>query len=417
MRIVTRVGIYAISLIAWGFILAKGRPAPSAGRPAVPWLIAASAWLVLSLANPGLNSPASGLAQIFLNLAILAPAFWAAAALASRKQVGRLMVILLICNACSSLVGIGQVLRPGTFNPPNIALDANMTSTDDVSIEGADGRMIMRPCGLSDSPGFGSASAGLIAALLGIGWTLRPIAPWRRLISLGLAFAGLVVLYFSQVRLMLLVLIGSAATLMILLAAQREFRKLTLMGAASALIFAGAVTWVATVGGDGMMERYQALLEDDPTKVFDQNRGGFLWHTINYVLPDYPLGAGLGRWGQMYAYFGDKSVSDTHGAVWVELQFTGWVIDGGVPLVIAYAGALAVAMLDLARIALRGRDRELSYWAAVVFALNLGIIASSFGMPTFVMPLGLQFWTLAAAVSAADRLRPPPPAPALARAS
>ena len=406
VRVVTRVGVYAISLVAMAAIAMKGRQAGPTDRPASPWLAAVMGWLCLSILNPGLNSPASGLAQILLNLAILAPGFWGAAALTSRKQVGRIMVILLLCNACSCLVGIGQVLRPGTFNPPSIELQAGMEDASGASFVGADGQMIMRPCGLSDSPGFGSAAAGLMAALLGVGWTLQPVSWWKRVIALGLSFVGLVLLYFSQIRVMLLILVGAVFTLMGLLALQREFRKLTLMGAASAVIFLGAVAWVVRVGGEGAMSRYTALMDDDPRNVFDKNRGGFLTHTLTTLLPDYPLGAGLGRWGQMWAYFGDKSVNDRTGVIWAEIQITGWTIDGGLPMIVAYLGALAVAMFDLGRIALNSRDRDLAYWAAVVFALDLGIIVSSLSMPTFVMPLGLQFWVLAAAISAADRRAP-----------
>ncbi len=406
VRIVTRVGVYAIALLAWVALLIKGRRPPGGGHPSTPWLLAASVWLVLSLANPGLNSPASGLAQIVVNLAILAPAFWGASALISRRQVGRVMAILLLCNSASALMGIGQVLRPNTFNPPDIRFIEGMTDAENQSYEGANGQMIMRPCGLTDSPGIGASSAGLMAALLGVGWTLRPMATWKRLGSLGLAMAGLILIYFSQVRVMLLILVGSLATLMGLMAVQRQFRKLTQMGAACALIFVASLAWVASVGGEGALARFQELLEEDPTKTFDKNRGNFLTHTFAVIVPDYPLGAGLGRWGPMHAYFGDKRISRERGQIWVEIQITGWAVDGGVPLMVVYVVALGFALYDLGRIALRSRDPDIAYWAAVVFALDLGIVVSSLGMPTFVIPLGLQFWVLAAAVSAADHLVP-----------
>jgi hypothetical protein len=51
---------------------------------------------------------------------VFSPAFWAASALKSSKQLGRLMTIMLICNGLSALVGLGQVFRPQTFNPPFI---------------------------------------------------------------------------------------------------------------------------------------------------------------------------------------------------------------------------------------------------------------------------------------------------------
>ena len=59
-------------------------------------------------------------------------------------------------------------------------------------------------------------------------------------------------------------------------------------------------------------------------------------------------------------------------------------------------------MYDSLRIALTCKDRELAYWAAVVVASNLSIIATCFSYVTFLSPIGLQFWLLAAALHAAD---------------
>ena len=77
--------------------------------------------------------------------------------------------------------------------------------------------------------------------------------------------------------------------------------------------------------------------------------------------------------------------------------------DGGIPLVIGYAGALVLAMYDAVRIALTSRDRALAYWAAVIAAMNLGTVASCFGFNTFISPIGVQFWALAGALHGADR--------------
>jgi hypothetical protein len=104
-----------------------------------------------------------------------------------------------------------------------------------------------------------------------------------------------------------------------------------------------------------------------------------------------------------------------------------WVMDGGIPLLVIYLVAISFALYDTLRIALKTRDRELGYWAAVIFASNLGMLATSFSYVTFLTSLGLQFWLLASALHAADlRVRatkiagavkpapvvlPPPPEP------
>jgi hypothetical protein len=101
-----------------------------------------------------------------------------------------------------------------------------------------------------------------------------------------------------------------------------------------------------------------------------------------------------------------------------------WVMDGGIPLMVLYITAIFFAMLNTLRIALRSRDKEVAFWAAVVFASNLSVLATCFSYVTFVSSIGLQFWLLAAVVHAADvrvrssaaasaRPRPVPPPAAI----
>jgi len=79
-----------------------------------------------------------------------------------------------------------------------------------------------------------------------------------------------------------------------------------------------------------------------------------------------------------------------------------WILDGGMPLLFTYVLAVALAMFDTLRIALSTKDRELGFWAAVVFASNLSLVATTFSYVTFVSSIGMQFWFLAAAMHAAD---------------
>ena len=45
------------------------------------------------------------------------------------------------------------------------------------------------------------------------------------------------------------------------------------------------------------------------------------------------LGAGLGRWGMMRYYFGNPW-SRHSAALWAELQFPAWILDGGIILTV-----------------------------------------------------------------------------------
>jgi hypothetical protein len=60
-------------------------------------------------------------------------------------------------------------------------------------------------------------------------------------------------------------------------------------------------TWAVAIGGESTLERLSSLVSDRADAVYQQNRGHFLEDTINVLLPQYPLGAGLGRWGMMNA--------------------------------------------------------------------------------------------------------------------
>ena len=81
--------------------------------------------------------------------------------------------------------------------------------------------------------------------------------------------------------------------------------------------------------------------------------------------------------------------------IWVEVMPQAWATDGGIPLMIAYIGAACAAMYDSLRIALTTRDRELGFWAAVIVAQNLASMALCLSYPTFLAPVGMQFWMLA----------------------
>ena len=67
---------------------------------------------------------------------------------------------------------------------------------------------------------------------------------------------------------------------------------------------------------------------------------------------------------------------------------------------------------------MRSKDRDVAFWAAVVLASNLGVLATCFSYVSFLSSIGLQFWLLSAIIHAADRRaraaapRPRPAGPA-----
>jgi hypothetical protein len=405
-RVLIRIATFGIALIAWASIFQSGKALPgSRSFAAGSWLKFASGWLLLMILNPGTNSIVAGLAQAMLYIAVFSPVFWAPSVLATPKQLGRLMMILLLCNGLSALVGLGQVFRPGTFNPPVIPGITSVDGSDvtlsalSLSYEDDYGNKIIRPCGLSDMVG-NAAGAGSIAALVGLAYALRPIGVFKRLVCLALAFFGVAVIYYSQVRMILLMLVLCLAVLVVVFVMQRNFGYATLLGGLGAAMIVGALSWVMATSGKSVVERFLGLATDNISDTYAKSkRGGLIMESLTRTMWDSPIGVGLGWWGTIYGALGDKSRPNP---IWVEVMIPAWIVDGGIPLLLLYVGAICVAMGNTLRVAIRSRDAEVRFWAAVVLASNLSVVATCFSYVTFVTAIGLQFWLLAAVVHAAD---------------
>ncbi|MEO6809239.1 MAG: hypothetical protein ABI353_09035 [Isosphaeraceae bacterium] len=405
IRTLTRVAAFGISLTALAAVGLSGRRAHGRRFPAIPWLAAAAVWLCMSILHPGLNSPISGIAQVTLNLAIMAPAFWGGAAMSDPRQLTRLMLLLLVCNGASALMGIGQFYRPSIFDPPVMNIVGPEGTKGMLSIETADGRKVVRPCGLTDAPG-GAAAGGAMAALVGLSWALRSVPRWQRLGSLGLALVGVAVIYLSQVRSVLIMLVVSLVFMFALLLLRGDVRKAILLGGGTLLTLVLGMLWTLRVGSAAVAARFLDLLSSPASKTYHDNRGRFLAETFERFIWDMPLGAGLGRWGMMYANFGDHAPSLDRGMLWAELQWTAWLYDGGLPLMVLYVGALTVAIANTMSIARTCQDKEISFWAVPIFGLGLSAVAMCFNAIPFIGPGGVQFWALFAALhAAAERTR------------
>jgi hypothetical protein len=244
--------------------------------------------------------------------------------------------------------------------------------------------------------------AGLYAFVFGLGFLVtgrRPVHYAAGLISLPV---GLFCINLSQVR-SILVLAGIiAVTLVVVLLAARRYAAAARVGVVVPAVFAGALIWAVAVGGEETLKRFETLFESSPDEIYYKSRGIFLEETIYEKIPEYPFGAGLGRWGMVMNYFGDPT-NPLSSPIWVEIQWTGWVLDGGVPLVLAYVAALGLAVWTSFRVALHHRDRWLAGWAMLIVAYDVGAIAVTFNSTPFIGQGGLEFWLLNATLFAAAR--------------
>lgn len=254
--------------------------------------------------------------------------------------------------------------------------------------------------GLTDVPG-GAAFAGFYALLLGTGIALQSRHPLLRLAGIGSGAIGLFCIYLSQVRSVLIFSVICLAIIGFVLLRQGKIPQVTAMAIGAVGLFSAVFGWAVAVGGSQTLWRIMTLFSSDPQNVYYQNRGLFLDTTIREYLPLYPLGAGLGRWGPINDYFGDNSNPFTK-ALYVEIQWTGWLFDGGVPLIIAYVAALAITSYVVWKIATSPGSEEIKLWAAVILGYNIGTFIITFNAPPFIGQLGMEFWFLNASLFTAS---------------
>jgi hypothetical protein len=252
---------------------------------------------------------------------------------------------------------------------------------------------IVRPPGLFDTPG-AVAGPAMYAALLGLVFATSAEAWWKRVIALGAACAGVAAIYLSQVRVSLVVLAIMLCAYAIVLTTNRRLKRASLFGAIATVIVVGTFSFAVALGGESIIRRTYTLFAQDPVTLYSASRGGQLVYTFDDMVTEYPLGAGLARWGMIASYFGGRT------PMWAEIQIAGWAIDGGIPLILLGIAAPTIALYSLLRLATSDRDAKVRACAAVVFAANLGTAALIFSFTPFVAQIGLQFWFLAGAVHA-----------------
>jgi hypothetical protein len=264
-----------------------------------------------------------------------------------------------------------------------------------VTYIGAHGERLVRPPGLFDTPG-AVAGPGMSAGLLGLVFATSGIALWKRGLSLAFALCGFAAIYLSQVRISLVIAAVMLAVYGAVTFRQRRFARVTQFGLLAGGTVVGAFLLALTLGGPSIQERVMTLFASDPISVYHNARGVQLDITFRDLLYQYPLGAGLARWGMAAAYFQPTNLDSP--PLWAEIQFTSWMIDGGVLLMALYIGVLVVTALAQWRLAILSGNSRLATCAAVVMSANLGIAALIFTFTPFNTQIGIQYWFLAGAL-------------------
>jgi hypothetical protein len=393
LRVLIRMAPFLISL---GALVFYGRKAFhfKLMAPAQKWLVLCCIWLVLMVFHPGTNSLVAAAGQALLYLSVLAPVFWAPHIKLTPERMQRLLFIILIISGINSMVGILQVYDPGTWMPKQLSVlvTGTLGGVGNVSYIGPDGRVIIRPTGLSDNPGAVSGPA-TAAALLGLIFFFEPIRLWRRLVAALSAIAGVTVIFLSQVRTSFLVACGALLAYVVLLALQRQKRKAVLLVIFGVLAFGISFFLALGLGGQSIEDRFVTLLADNPANVYYENRGAQIQYGFDTLLFQYPVGAGIGRWGMMYTYFGDPNNLESP-AIWAELQPNAWVLDGGLVLLLLYSFAVLANLRSQIRMVRAARSQGMKFSTSAIAAVNLVTMALIFGYTPFTNQVGVQYWFL-----------------------
>lgn len=394
LRVVFRIVSFGASLALLGLV-----PGRHLKHPALPFVLGAMVFTSLNLFHPGTSGFLAGAAQLGIQFSVLAPLIWVTRLRIDASLFRRTLAVLFLFNAASAAMGVLQVYYPGRFQPAMSVIIEGMGEAyaRSLQFETASGELSFRPFGLTDMPG-GAATGAFYSVLLGSGFLISSKGRWIRALSVGGILLGIVSLYLCQVRaIAMMLLVCLAAMALVLFLNGRLGRMLKLVAVVGGLAIAG-FGWAVTVGGDAITRRWNTLFEKEAGAVYYANRGHFLEGTFTNYLPEYPLGAGLGRYGMANTYFGDNS-DPSRPPLWVEIQWSAWVLDGGIFVLVLYPLGLFISLFWALRLAfLKDDPHEFWLWGSIIFGYNLGAIAITFSYPFFMSQPGMVFWLLNAAL-------------------
>jgi hypothetical protein len=325
-RLPIRFSAFAISLIAFAWYQIESH-SQATRSPAQPWVAAIMLLLGVMLFHPETSSLQAGVAHMGVYFAVLAPLFWAPEFVKSPEQLARILWILLLCSGANAVVGVLQVYDPVRWLPAEFSrvITTSETGLGAVTYMGPNGQRIVRPPGLFDTPG-AVAGPAMFATLLGLVFAVSAIPVWKRATSLLIAAAGLAAIYLSQVRVSLVATVVMLATYAIVALRQGRAGRASQFGILAGTVVIGSLSAAVALGGTAISERVYSLFASDPLSVYQGARGSQLNFTFFELLFQYPIGAGIGRWGMMALYFASPNPNSP--SIWAEIQFTGWMIDG-----------------------------------------------------------------------------------------
>ncbi|WP_353932508.1 hypothetical protein WJM97_07950 [Okeanomitos corallinicola TIOX110] len=385
-----RVAAFGVGLFFLVWLPTKETKKHPATAPAIIVLVI---MLLQFCLHPAINSVTAGLAQGMMYLAILSPLFWVRGLEITSIAFESLMFLMWGINTLSAVVGVLQVYYPGQFQLGlSTVVQNNPFGGENLLITLANGIQTYRPMGLTDVPG-GAANSGLYALLFGIVIALKHKNPILKILGVVSGGLGLFCIYLTQIRSVLVLAAITMVVLIVVLLRVGKLARATAMIFGVTGLFVGSFAWAIAIGGQSTMERINSLFADSPQEVYQQNRGLFLQDTIERLLPKYPLGAGLGRWGMINSYFGDNTYLVSQ-PIWVEIQWTGWLLDGGVPLIFAYILTIYSACHAAWKIAINRKLGDFALWGGLIFAYDIGVVALTFNYPIFMSQGGMEFWLL-----------------------
>jgi len=362
-------------------------------------LLGSLALLVLNLLQP--TTPwSAGIAQCVFQLSIAAPMFWAYKSVRSPERLNRILILVFLMNFASAGLGVLQVYFPDQFMPPQFNLNLAEGYLATLTYVGQGGRLVVRPPGLTDQPG-GAALAGALTVLLGLGLSLDVKSEFRRISLLGASAIGLAVIYLTQVRSALLMVIGGVALLSIIAFRQGRIAAGAWISVSGGTLVVAAFLWASSVGGASVEQRFLNIRDQGVLETYQENRGHYITNTVGELLDQYPLGAGVGRWGMMNTYFGDSSDFRSP-PFYVEPQITGWLLDGGIPMWLLYGGAIVFSLLACWRMT-RSLDVGVAKLALIVVPVQVFVAGLGMAGPIFNTQMGILFWMMASALHGAER--------------
>ena len=174
-----------------------------------------------------------------------------------------------------------------------------------------------------------------------------------------------------------------------LLAAQRQKARVVGFASVAAAILVVGFTLSVALGGQSVADRFSSLFQEDPTSLYYESRGIQVRYAVTDMAAQYPVGAGLGRWGMLSYYFGDR-----HTGLFAEVQTAAWVLDGGMPLVLLYSLTLIATLVGDWKLIRSLADPEDKRCATIVVAANIGTVGLIATFIPFGTAVGMQFWFL-----------------------